>query len=99
MQSGTRRTRGVCGTAFRKCNFKIEQLKDKIENKMHEYHIKLIELSRESQTKLDDLDNERIKMEKKAFTAENEVERLLKECTEWTRYKEKQTQIELKTRT
>ena len=72
----------------------IEQLKDKIENKMHEYHIKLIELSRESQTKLDDLDNERIKMEKKAFTAENEVERLLKECTEWTRYKEKQTQIE-----
>ena len=72
----------------------IEQLKDKIENKMHEYHIKLIELSRESQTKLDGLDGERIKMEKKAFTAENEVERLLKECTEWTRYKEKQTQIE-----
>ena len=37
--------------------------------------------------KLDEIDNERIKIEKKAFTAENEVERLLKECTEWTQYK------------
>ena len=72
----------------------IEELKDRIENKMHEYHIKLIELSRESQKKLDEIDNERIKIEKKAFTAENEVERLLKECTEWTRYKEKQINVE-----
>ena len=30
----------------------IEELKDRIENKMHEYHIKLIELSRESQKKI-----------------------------------------------
>ena len=72
----------------------IEELKDRIENKMHEYHIKLIELSSESQKKLDEIDNERIKIEKKAFTAENEVERLLKECTEWTRYKEKQINVE-----
>ena len=29
----------------------IEELKDRIENKMHEYHIKLIELSHKSQKK------------------------------------------------